>query len=94
LRASLLGFQDQFLLNKLSLVHSTQNETQERAIRRMLSAPAFRALWTITGAGYAPEFASYINGLLKDAPLFSQDYAAQISAVGADLKAAAAQRDG
>jgi hypothetical protein len=92
LRASLLGFQDQFLLNKMSLVHSTQNDTQERAIRRVLSAPAFRALWTITAAGYAPEFASYINALLKDAPLAFQDYAAQISAVGAELKAADVRR--
>jgi hypothetical protein len=85
LRASLLGFQDQFLLNQLTLVHSTQNETQERALRRILSAPALRALWTITGAGYAPEFANYINAVLKDVPL-AAPHAALIRDAAAEWK--------
>jgi hypothetical protein len=86
IRASLLGFQDQFLLNKLSLVHSTQNETQERAIKRIFGARAFRALWNMSRNGYAPEFTSYIDGLLRDVPLAApQDFGAQIKAAAADL---------
>ena len=90
MRASLLGFQDQYLLHKLSLIHSMQNETQERAIKRMLGAPAFRALWATSREAYAPEFAGYMDGLLKDVPLARPvDYSVQIRAAVAALRAAA-----
>jgi hypothetical protein len=90
MRASLLGFQDQYLLHKLSLIHSIQNETQERAIVRMLGAPAFRALWAFSRDDYAPEFTAYVDALLKNVPLAApQDYSVQIRAAVAKLRAAA-----
>jgi hypothetical protein len=89
LRASLLGFQDQYLLHKLSLIDSMQNETQERAVKRLLAAPAFRALWTISRNAFAAEFTGYIDALLRDVPLAApEDYSAQIRAVAAELRAA------
>jgi hypothetical protein len=90
MRASLLGFQDQYLLHKLSLIHSMQNETQERAIKRMLGAPAFRALWTISRDDYAPEFTVYVDAFLKGVSLAPpQDYSVQIKAAATELRAAA-----
>jgi len=90
-RAMLLGFQDEFLLHGLSLAHSMQNDTQERAIRRIFAAPAFRAVWITTREAYSPQFAAYIDALLKDAPpVAGQDMAARIKTVGAELKAAGA----
>jgi hypothetical protein len=90
-RAMLLGFQDEFLLHRLSLAHSTQNETQERGIRRIFSTPTFRAMWMNSRDAYAPEFAGYIDALLKDVPLAPPlDIAAQIKVRVAALRAAEA----
>jgi hypothetical protein len=89
MRTILFGLQDQFLLAKLSLVTPIQIGTNERGVVRMFSAPAFRALWTLSRELYAPEFALYVDGLLKDVPLAgSSDLAAQVTAAVAELKVA------
>jgi hypothetical protein len=48
MRATLFGLQDQFLLEQRALVSPTQVTTNERGVMRMFSAPAFRALWTLS----------------------------------------------
>jgi hypothetical protein len=89
-RSILFGLQDQFLLNRLSLVDATQAATAERGVQRIFSAPAFRALWTMNHSGYAPEFAAYVEALLQDVPIAGpQDFAGQIKTAVAQMKAAA-----
>jgi hypothetical protein len=69
LRASLLGFQDQYMLKRLSLIDPVQFESQERAFSLIFALPILRALWVSSRANYAPEFSSYVDALLKDVPL-------------------------
>jgi hypothetical protein len=69
LRASLLGFQDQYMLKRLSLIDSIQLESQERVYQVTLALPIMRALWISSRSSYAPEFASYVDATIKDVPL-------------------------
>jgi hypothetical protein len=88
MRATMFGLQDQFLLDKLSLVDATQVATHELGIRRVLGAPTFRALWVTSKSGYAPEFAAYVDALIAGSPLATPlDLAAQIRSTVAQLKA-------
>jgi hypothetical protein len=88
-RAMLLGFQDQFLLHRQSLVDSAQIDTLERSIKRIFGVPAFRALWVNSREIYAPVFSSYMEALLADAPIMAPiDFAARIKAVANELRAA------
>jgi hypothetical protein len=90
MRAVLFGLQDQFLLQKLALVSPTQVSTNERGVMHMLSAPAFRVLWTLSREFYAPEFSLHVDRLLKDAAIAPpSDLAAQVKDAVAELKAAA-----
>ena len=50
MRATMFGLQDQFLLNNLSLVDARQVATHELGVKRILGAPAFRALWVASKA--------------------------------------------
>jgi hypothetical protein len=61
MRAVMFGLQDQFLLDNLSLVDARQVATHELGVKRILGAPAFRALWVTSRGGYAPEFAAYVD---------------------------------
>lgn len=89
MRATMFGLQDQFLLNNRSLVDARQVATHELGVRRILGAPAFRALWVASRGGYAPQFAAYVDALIADAPLDPPlDLAAQIRSTVAQLKAA------
>ena len=89
MRATMFGLQDQFLLNNLSLVDARQVATHELGVKRILGAPAFRALWVATRRSYAPEFAAYVDALIAGAPLDPPlDLSAQIRSTVAQLKAA------
>ena len=90
MRATLFGLQDQFLLEQRALVSPTQVTTNERGVMRMFSAPAFRALWTLSRELYAPEFALHVDRLLNDVAIAPpSDLAAQVRVAVAELEAAA-----
>jgi hypothetical protein len=80
-QASLLGFQDQHLLQKFSLMDVIQLESQERAFKVLLCIPVMRAIWNSSRQFYAPTFVSYVDTLLEGMPL------AQPRDMGAQLKA-------
>jgi hypothetical protein len=89
MRAVMFGLQDQFLLDNLSLVDARQVATHELGVKRILGAPAFRALWVTSRGGYAPEFAAYVDALIAEAPLDPPlDLSSQIRSTVAQLKAA------
>jgi len=89
LRATMFSLQDQFLLDNLSLVDARQVASQELGVKRILGAPAFRALWVTSRGGYAPQFAAYVDGLIAGAPLAPPlNLAGQIRSTVAQLKAA------
>ena len=89
MRATLFGLQDQYMLDKLALVSPTQIATNERGVLRILSAPAFRALWTLSRELYAPDFALYVDGLLQDVPVsLRSDLAAELRTAVAEMQMA------
>jgi len=92
MRASLFGLQDQFLLKKLGLVDPLQARSHEQGMQRLFSTPAFRALWTRARGGYPADFTAYVDGLVSDVAMAEPlDFAAQIKATVAQLRAAVAQ---
>jgi hypothetical protein len=89
-RASLLGFQDQLLLRKLSLIDATQHESQETVMKGFLSLPAVRALWNMSRDTYAREFSGHIDMLLQNVPLAPpQDLAVSLRTAVGELRAPA-----
>ena len=90
LRAALLGLQDQFLLDRVSLIDAMQLDSQERAFKLMLSQPVMRALWNWTRHTYAPEFASYLDALIEGIPLAAPyDLGARLKEDAESLRAGA-----
>lgn len=90
LRASLLGFQDQFLLHKHSLIDPRQREGQGLAIQGLLAMPGARAIWTLTRTSFPPDFVRYVDALVSQAPVIARyDFSAQLNAAIRELKAAA-----
>jgi len=90
LRASLLGFQDQFLLHGHSLIDSRQREGQEPAIKGVFATPAARASWGLMRATFPLDFAQYVDGIAATSPLAkSADIAARLNAALTELKTGA-----
>ena len=90
-RTSLLSWQDSFLLQRASLIDSLQLESTLRTFRVLLAQPVFRALWNMSKATFSPEFATYVEAHTMDVLLAApHDYAEQLKAAVADVKAAAA----
>jgi hypothetical protein len=58
----------------------------------VFSTPAFRALWTRARSGYAADFTEHVDGLVRDVAMAEPlDFAAQIKATVAQLRAGGAQ---
>jgi hypothetical protein len=91
-RAMMLSFEDQCLLRKLSLIDEMQLDTQERGLRVMLQMPALRTIWNMTRDGYSPKFVAYVEADTLNVPLSPpHDYAEQLKAAMAEVRAAAAK---
>jgi hypothetical protein len=91
-RTSLLSWQDSFLLQRASLIDSLQLESTLRTFRVLLAQPVLRALWTMSKATFSPEFVEHVETNTMHLPLAApHDYAEQLKAAIAEVKAAAAR---
>ncbi len=61
-------------------------------MQRLFSTPAFRALWTRARDGYPADFTAYVDALVRGVAMAQpRDFAADIKATVAQLRAAAAE---
>jgi len=88
-RSSLLSFQDNFMLQRISMIETVQLDTISRAVQALLAQPVLRAMWNMMRGTFAPEFAEFIEGLVKNMPLAPpSDFATRLKAAVADVQAA------
>ena len=92
-RTSLLSWQDSYLLQRVSLIDLLQLESTLRTFKVLLSQPVLRAMWTMTRATFSPEFVAHVEAHTLNVPLAPpHDYAEQLKAAVAEVRAAANKR--
>lgn len=88
-RSSLLSFQDNFMLQKISMIDTVQLDSISRAVQALLAQPVLRAMWNMMRNSFAPEFAEFIERLIKNVPLAPPiDLAARLKVAVAEVQAA------
>ncbi|SRR5665213_380570 len=91
-RASLLSFQDNFLLQRVSLIDDIQLESIRRTIKVLMTQPVLRAMWNLMRDSFAPEFAEFVETLARDLPLAAPyDFGARLKAAVEEVETAAAK---
>ncbi len=86
LRVSLLSLQDALVQHRAGLVDHVTFQNSTGAVRAILAAPAFRAVWARNRSSYAPEMAGFVDDLIAKTPLAPQvDLAAQFKADVAEI---------
>ena len=66
MRALHINIEDSYLQHKASLLGSAAFQTTERGMLPVYSQPGVRALWQLTRGNYSPDYAAYVDRLMKE----------------------------
>jgi hypothetical protein len=69
LRNTMVSVRDTYVQHKSGLVDEITFESALGSVRALLAQPVIRALWNMDRATYAPEWITYVDGLIKETPL-------------------------
>jgi len=88
IRAHLLNAQDSYVQHQAGLVDDITLDHNLAAIRGLLANPVYRALWLIQRSFFAPDWAAYVDKIVKETPVGgTADIVAVFEAVLAQVQA-------
>lgn len=61
--------EDEFFQHRAGLLDGQRYTLQHGILRQAFHAPGFRAAWTMTRQVHHPEFAVFVDGIMKDTPV-------------------------
>jgi hypothetical protein len=81
LRNTMVSVRDTYVQHKSGLVDEITFESALGSLRSLLAQPVIRALWNMDRATYAPEWITFVDGLINETPLARPaDFVAQFEA--------------